>query len=85
MRLQIERKDKLRQVSRLNRLVFGVAVLWLAASLLLLVLSAGSSQPHQKYDHKNDRTHRKAHHQLFASVTHKGAASALHFVARART
>jgi preprotein translocase subunit SecG len=84
MSLQIERKDKLRQVSRLNRLVFGVAVLWLAASLLL-VLSAGSSQTHQKYDHKNDRTHRNAHHQLFASVTHQGAAGAWHLVARGRT
>jgi hypothetical protein len=75
MKLQIERKDKLQHASRLNRLVFGVALLWLAASVLLLMLfAASSSQPRQQYEHKNDRTHRNAHHQLFASVSHLTAA-----------
>ncbi|HEY4676788.1 MAG TPA: hypothetical protein VIJ01_06490 [Candidatus Angelobacter sp.] len=66
MKLQIEMKNKLRHASRLNQLVFGVALLWLVTSVLLLVLSAAGSSQRQKYEHENDRTHRIAHHQLFA-------------------
>jgi hypothetical protein len=77
MRIQTERKDKLQHVSRLNRLVFGVALLWLVASVLLLVLSAtGSARPDHKYEHKNDRTHSNAHQQLLARVEHQAAARA---------
>jgi hypothetical protein len=75
MRLQIETKNKLQHVSRLNRLVFGVALLWLVASVLLLVLSA-TARPVHKYEHKNDRTHSNAHQQLFARVEHQAAARA---------
>jgi hypothetical protein len=75
MKLQIEMKNKPGHTSRLNGLLWGVALLWLVTSVLLLVLSAAaSSQPHQKYEHKNDRTHSNAHHQLFARVEHQPAA-----------
>jgi preprotein translocase subunit SecG len=38
MKLQKETKKEPRQTSRLNRLVFSVALLWLATSLLLLLM-----------------------------------------------
>jgi hypothetical protein len=66
MRLQIERKDKLQHASRLNRLVFGVALLWLVASVLLLVISGIGSARSDHNDRKNDRTRKTAHQQLFA-------------------
>jgi hypothetical protein len=77
MKLQIERKDKLQHTARLNRLVFGVALLWLVASVLLLVLSAtGSARPDHNYQHHNDRTRSNAHQRLFARVDHQAAARA---------
>lgn len=61
--------------SRLNRLVFGVAFLWLVTSVLLLVLSAtGSARPDHKYKPNNDRTHKDVHHQLFARLTSRHGA-----------
>lgn len=71
---KIERKDKLQHASQLNRLVFGVALLWLATSVLLLVLAA--TGPNHKYEPKNDRTRSNAHRQLFARVEHQAAARA---------
>ena len=77
MRLQINTRNQPQPVSRLNRLVFGVALLWLVTSVLLLLLSAtGSPQPDPKYDHKNDRTRGNATHQLFAQVEYQAAARA---------
>jgi hypothetical protein len=77
MRLKIETRSKPQHTSRLNRIVFGVALLWLVTSVLLLVLSGtGSAQSDHKYEHKNDRTHRDAHHQLYARMTHQAAARA---------
>ncbi|HEX3587376.1 MAG TPA: hypothetical protein VH024_15350 [Candidatus Angelobacter sp.] len=38
MKLQKETKKEPRKTARLNRLVFGVALLWLATSLLLLLM-----------------------------------------------
>ena len=38
MKLQKETKKEPRETARLNRLVFGVALLWLATSLLLLLM-----------------------------------------------
>jgi hypothetical protein len=38
MKLQNETKREPRETARLNRLVFGVALLWLATSLLLLLM-----------------------------------------------
>jgi hypothetical protein len=38
MKLQKETKNEPRKTARLNRLVFGVALLWLATSLLLLLM-----------------------------------------------
>lgn len=76
MRLQIETKSKPQHTSRLNRLVFGVALLWLITSVLLLVLATGSAQSGHKYDHKIDRTRRNTHQQLFALAEHQAAARA---------
>jgi preprotein translocase subunit SecG len=77
MRLKIETRSKPQHASRLNRIVFGVALLWLVTSVLLLVLSGtGSAQSDHKYEHKNDRTRKNAHHQLFAQVEHQAAARA---------
>jgi hypothetical protein len=71
---KIKRKEKLRHVSRLNRLVFGVAILWLVTSVVLLVLAGtGSAQPGRKYQPNNDRTHKDAHHQLYARMSHQAA------------
>lgn len=74
MQLQIERKDKLQHTARLNRLVFGVALLWLATSVLLLVLAA--TGPNRKYEPKNGHTRTNAHRQLFARVEYQAAARA---------
>jgi hypothetical protein len=38
MKLQKETKKEPRETARLNRLVFGVALLWLATSVLLLLM-----------------------------------------------
>jgi hypothetical protein len=74
MRLQIEMKNKPQHVSRLNRLVLGVALLWLVTSVLLLMLSAtGSGRPDRA---PNDRTRKDAHHQLYARVEHQATARA---------
>lgn len=63
--------------SRLNRLVFGVALLWLVTSVLLLMLFAtGSAQRDHKYEHKNNHTRSKEQQQLFALVEHQAAARA---------
>jgi hypothetical protein len=68
MRLQMETKSRPQHASRLNRLVFGVALLWLATSLLLLVLygtgSARGGHP------------RKDSHQQFAYRVRQAAARA---------
>ena len=77
MRLQIETKNKPQHASRLNRLVLGVALLWLATSVLLLVLSGtGSAQSDHKYEHKNDHTRKDVQHQLFARIEHQAVARA---------
>jgi hypothetical protein len=68
MRLQIETKSRPQPASRLNGVVFGVALLWLAMSLLLLVLSwAGSSRNHHP---------RKDSHQQFARMMNQAVAYA---------
>ncbi|HEY5029823.1 MAG TPA: hypothetical protein VIK39_15555 [Candidatus Angelobacter sp.] len=68
MRLEIETKNRPQDKSRLNRLVFGVALLWLATSLLLLVLyrigSAHGEHPRQDS------------HQQFAHLVRPAAARA---------
>jgi hypothetical protein len=77
MKLQIEKKNKPEHNSRLNKLVFGVALLWLVTSVLLLVFSAtGSAQHNHKYEHKNNHTRSKANQQLFAWVEQQTAARA---------
>jgi hypothetical protein len=63
---KIEKREKLRHVSRLNRLVFGVALLWLVTSVLLLVISGVGSARSDHNDRNNDRTRKDAHQQLFA-------------------
>jgi Na+-transporting methylmalonyl-CoA/oxaloacetate decarboxylase gamma subunit len=73
---QIERKEKLRQVSRLNRLVLGVAVLWLVTSVLLLVISGLGSARSNHNQPNSDRTRKDVHRQLFARVEHHIKASA---------
>jgi hypothetical protein len=74
MKLQRETKNKPQHASRLNRIVFGVALLWLVTSVLLLVLSAtGSARPGHKYEPNNDRTRKDVHHRLFARVEHQAA------------
>ena len=77
MRLQIEMKNR-PHISRLNRLVFGVAILWLVTSVLLLMLSAGSHGSHydNNYEHKLDRTRKNAHQQLYARAEHQATARA---------
>lgn len=78
MRPQIETKNKPQHASRLNRLVFGVALLWLVTSvLLLLVLATGSAQSNHGYEHKIDHTRKNMQQrQLFASAEHQAAARA---------
>ncbi|HLK52780.1 MAG TPA: hypothetical protein VKU42_04955 [Candidatus Angelobacter sp.] len=68
MRLQREKIIRLRHTARLNRLVFGVALLWLVTSVLLLVISGLGSARSDHNDHQNDRTRKDAHQQLFARV-----------------
>lgn len=68
-------KNKPQRVSRLNRLVLGVALLWLVTSVLLLMLSAGSHHDNN-YQHKIDRTRKDAHHQLYARAEHQATARA---------
>jgi preprotein translocase subunit SecG len=68
MRLQIEKKIRLRHTARLNRLVFGLALLWLATSVLLLVIAGVGSKQSNHNNRNNDRTRKDAHHQLFARV-----------------
>jgi hypothetical protein len=68
---KIERKEKLRKISRLNKLVYGVALLWLVTSMLLLVISGIGSARSNHNQPNNDRTHRDAHHQLYARITHQ--------------
>jgi hypothetical protein len=73
MKLQIETKNRPQHASRLNRIVFGVALLWLVTSVLLLVLSAtGPARP--GHEPKNNRTRKDAHQQLYAQVEHQATA-----------
>jgi len=65
---KIERREKLRQVSRLNRLVFGVALLWLVTSVLLLVVSGMGSARSDHNKPNNDRTRKDVHHHLYAHI-----------------
>jgi hypothetical protein len=75
MKSQLKRKDMPQRASRLNRLVFGVAFLWLVTSVLLLVLSAsGSSRLGHKHKPNHDRTRKDVHHQLFAGLEHHATA-----------
>jgi hypothetical protein len=74
MRLQIETKNKPRHASRLNRLVLGVAFLWLVTSVLILMLSAGSHG--RKFEHKSDHTRKNAPQQLYAQVEHQATSRA---------
>jgi len=67
---------RLRHVSRLNKLVFGVALLWLVTSVLLLVISGLGSARSDHNDRQHDRTRNDVHHQLFAQVEHQTAARA---------
>jgi len=67
MRLQTETENKPQHASRLNRLVFGVALLWLVTSLLLLVLY----RPGSAHEHP-----RKDSHQQFARLVHQATARA---------
>jgi hypothetical protein len=76
MRLQREKKIRLQHTARLNRLVFGVALLWLVTSVLLLVISGLGSAPSDHNDHQNDRTRKDAHQHLFARVEHQAVARA---------
>jgi hypothetical protein len=68
MRLQIETKSRPQPASRLNGVLFGVALLWLATSLLLLMLSWAGSR-------RNDHP-RKDSHQQFARILRQAAAHA---------
>jgi hypothetical protein len=64
----METKSKPQHASRLNRVVFGVALLWLATSVLLLALVwIGSTHSH--HPHKDQ-------HQQFARLAHQAAALA---------
>jgi hypothetical protein len=73
---QIERKEKLRQVSRLNRLVLGVAVLWLVTSVLLLVISGLGSARSNHNQPNSDRTRKDVHQQLYARIENPATARA---------
>lgn len=76
---KIERREKLRKISRLNKLVYGVAILWLVTSMLLLVISGiGSARSgHNQPNPNNDRTRKDAYRQLFARVENQATACAL--------
>jgi hypothetical protein len=73
---KIERREKLRHISRLNRFVFGVALLWLVTSVLLLVISGTGSARSDHSQPNNDRTRKDAHQHLLAWVEHHAAAQA---------
>ena len=73
---QIERKEKLRQVSRLNRLVLGVAVLWLVTSVLLLVISGLGSARSNHNQPNSDRTRKDVQQQLYARIENPATARA---------
>jgi hypothetical protein len=60
MRLQTVNKGKPQETSRLNRLVFGVLLIWLATSVLLLVL--------YRPDHAHAVQPSASQQQKFASV-----------------
>ena len=62
-------KNKPQRASRLNRLVLGVAFLWLVTSVLILMLSAGSHGG--KFEHKIDHARKDAHQQLYAHMEHQ--------------
>jgi len=74
MKLQREKRIRLRHTARLNKLVFGVALLWLVTSVLLLVISGlGSTRSdhnHSQHHSQHDRTRKDVHHQLFARAEH---------------
>jgi hypothetical protein len=77
MRLQRDKKIRLRHTARLNKLVFGVALLWLVTSVLLLVISGlGSARSNHNNDRQNDRTRKDVHHQLYARAKHRATARA---------
>jgi hypothetical protein len=76
MRLQREKRIRLRHTARLNRLVFGVALLWLVTSVLLLVISGLGSARSDHNDHQNDRTRKGVHQQLFARIENHATAHA---------
>jgi hypothetical protein len=69
MKSKLKRKDMPQHASRLNRIVLGVAFLWLVTSVLILMLSAGSHGG--KLEHKIDHTRKNAHQQLYAQVEHQ--------------
>jgi hypothetical protein len=71
---KIERKEKLRHISRLNRLVFGVALLWLVTSVLLLVISGIGSARSNHNQPNNDRTRKDVHHHLYARIDNQATA-----------
>ncbi len=76
MRLQIEKRIRLQHTARLNRLVFGVALLWLVTSVLLLVISGLGSARSDHNDRQHDRTRKDVHHQLFARGENQATARA---------
>ena len=76
MRLQREKKIRLQHTARLNRLVFGVALLWLVTSVLLLVIFGLGSARSDHNDRQNDRTRKDVHQQLYAGAEHHAAARA---------
>jgi len=70
MKLQREKRIRLRHTARLNKLVFGVALLWLVTSVLLLVISGLGSTRSDHNHSQHDRTRKDVHHQLFARAEH---------------
>jgi len=77
MKLQTEKRIRLRHAARLNKLVFGVALLWLVTSVLLLVISGlGSARSDHNNDRQNDRTRKDVHQQLYAKVENQAAVHA---------
>jgi hypothetical protein len=74
MKLQREKRIRLRHAARLNKLVFGVALLWLVTSVLLLVISGIGSTRSDHNDRQHDRTRKDVHHQLFARAEHQATA-----------
>jgi hypothetical protein len=74
MKLQTAR-NRPQHASRLNRVVLGVAFLWLVTSVLILMLSAGSHHGN-KFEHQIDHTRKNAHQQLYAQLEHQATARA---------